>query len=42
MSDEEVDEWVDGLTQAQYRNLVEFFETMPRLTHTFQIQNTRH
>jgi hypothetical protein len=41
MSDEEVDEWVEGLTQAQYRNLVEFFNTMPRLTHTFKIQNTR-
>ncbi len=40
MSDKEIDEWVDGLTQAQYKKLVGFFETMPRLAHTFKVKNT--
>ncbi len=40
LSDREVDEWVDGLTQAQYKKLVGFFETMPRLAHTFKVKNT--
>ena len=40
MADNELEEWVEGLTQAQYRKLISFFETMPKLTHTFKIKNT--
>ena len=40
LSDEEIDEWVDGLTQAQYKKLINFFETMPKLSHTFTVKNT--
>ena len=40
MSEEEINEWVDGLTQSQYRKLITFFETMPKLSHSFKIKNT--
>ena len=42
LTDEEIDEWVDGLTQLQYRKLVKFFETMPKLSHTLKIKNTNN
>lgn len=37
---EELEEWVESLTKAQFGNLIEFFETMPRLSHTFTVKNT--
>ena len=40
MGEEEINEWVDGLTQSQYRKLITFFETMPKLSHSFKIKNT--
>ena len=40
MSEEELTEWVDGLTQVQYRKLIGFFETMPKLRHEIKILNT--
>jgi hypothetical protein len=39
MSDEEVEEWVDGLTQTQFAELLKFFETMPKLSHTIKVRN---
>ncbi len=39
MSEEELDEWVDGLTQAQYQKILGFFETMPKLRHSFTLTN---
>ena len=40
MSEEELEEWVDGLTQVQYRKIINFFETMPKLRHEIKILNT--
>ena len=40
MGEDEINEWVDGLTQSQYRKLITFFETMPKLSHSFKIKNT--
>ena len=40
MSDEELDEWVEGLTQSQYQIVLDFFRTMPKLTHSFKLKNT--
>jgi hypothetical protein len=40
MSDEELDEWVEGLTQSQYQVVLDFFRTMPKLTHSFKLKNT--
>jgi hypothetical protein len=37
---EELEEWVESLTKSQFSNLIEFFTTMPRLSHTFTIKNT--
>jgi hypothetical protein len=39
MSVDEVEEWVDGLTTTQYQQLMSFFETMPRLAHSFTLKN---
>ncbi len=41
MSDDEIEEWIDGLTQAQYQKVLEFFETMPKLSHSFTLTNPR-
>ena len=40
MSEEELMEWIEGLTTQQYKNLINFFVTMPRLKHSFTIKNT--
>ena len=34
MSTEEVTEWLEALTTEQFGRLMEFFRTMPKLTHT--------
>ena len=39
MSDEELEEWIDGLTQTQYQKIMSFFETMPKLSHSFTLKN---
>ena len=39
MSDEEIVEWVEGLTKSQYNKLLEFFTTLPRLSHTITRTN---
>ena len=40
MADDEIFDWVEGLTQVDYRKLITFFETMPKLSHSFTIKNT--
>lgn len=37
---EELQEWVESLTKNQFDKLVEFFVTMPRMSHTFTMKNT--
>ena len=39
MTDKDLDEWVEGLTQSQYQKILNFFETMPRLSHSFTLKN---
>ncbi len=39
MTDTELDEWVEGLTQQQFAKIMSFFETMPRLSHSFTLPN---
>ena len=40
MTDEEVDEWLDGLTMDKYGKFSEFFNTMPKLAHKITLKNT--
>jgi hypothetical protein len=40
MTTEEVLEWLDGLTTEQYGKIMEFFTTMPKLSHTIKRKNT--
>ena len=40
MSEEEIVEWIEGLTTQQYQRLTNFFVTMPRLKHSFTVRNT--
>ena len=39
MTNEEVAEWLDGLTTSKYRKILEFFETMPKLRHVIKLKN---
>ena len=40
MSPGELEEWLDGLTTEQFTKISKFFETMPKLKHTFTLKNT--
>ena len=40
MSDEEIEEWVEGLTSKDFQKLIQFFVTMPKLSHSMTIKNT--
>lgn len=40
MSVDELNEWVEALTKSKFAKIIEFFETMPRLSHTFTTRNT--
>jgi hypothetical protein len=35
----ELKEWVESLTSSQFAKIEEFFETMPKLTHTLEVTN---
>ena len=35
----ELKEWVESLTSAQFQKIEQFFETMPKLTHTLEVVN---
>lgn len=39
MTTEEMTEWVEGLTKSQFSKLLEFFATLPRLSHTISRTN---
>ncbi len=39
MTDTEVVEWVEGLTQSQFKKIINFFATMPKLSHTITLKN---
>jgi len=39
MSETEVVDWLEGLTSAQFKKIMEFFETMPRLRHKINLKN---
>ena len=39
LTKEEIVEWLDGLTTDQYGRIMEFFTTMPRLSHTIKLKN---
>lgn len=41
ITDEEVDEYVNSLTQKQYAKLMTFFDTMPRIRHKIEYQNPK-
>ena len=32
-------EWVESLTSAQFQKIEQFFETMPKLTHSLEVTN---
>ena len=40
MSEEDSEEWLDGLTTEQFKKIASFFETMPKLKHSFTFHNT--
>ena len=39
MTDSEVEDWLDDLTTEQFKKISDFFATMPKLKHTFTINN---
>lgn len=41
LSDEEVEEYINNLTQDQYKKLMVFFETMPRIRHKIEYVNPK-
>ena len=41
MSDSEILEWVEGLTQSQFQKITDFFVTMPKLSHTITLKNKK-
>ena len=40
MSNEEIMEWLEGMTTEQFKKLMTFFETMPQLKHEIKLKNT--
>jgi len=41
MSEEEIIEWLEGLTNEQFTKIMKFFQTMPKLTHTIKHKNKK-
>lgn len=41
MTDEEIAEWLEGLTSSQLEKVLKFFTTMPKLSHTLTAKNTK-
>ncbi len=40
MSDKELQEWLEGLVLTDFRGVVDFFNTMPKLSHSFTVKNS--
>ena len=41
MTESELTEWLEGLTQSQFQKIIEFFNTMPKLSHTITLKNKK-
>ena len=41
ISSEELEEFINNLTQSQFNKLQTFFETMPRVRHNIKYQNPK-
>jgi hypothetical protein len=41
MQEGEIEEWLESLTNAQFKKVTEFFETMPKLRYKFTLKNER-
>ena len=41
MSDQEIASWVESLTTSQFQKIIEFFQTMPKLSHTVKLKNKK-
>jgi len=41
MSSGEVNEWLDSLTTEQFQKISKFFQTMPKLKHSFTVKNPK-
>ena len=41
MSDKELDEFVDTMDTKQFENIMEFFNTMPKLRHAISVTNPK-
>jgi hypothetical protein len=41
MSSGEVNEWLDSLTTEQFQKISKFFQTMPKLKHSFTLKNPK-
>lgn len=39
MGESEVEEWLEELTTEQFKKVLNFFETMPKLKHSFTLKN---
>ena len=41
ISDKELDDYVNSLTQKQYRQIMKFFDTMPKIEHIIKYKNPK-
>ena len=41
MSSEELIEWIESLTTEQLGKILDFFNTMPKLSHTIKLTNEK-
>ena len=41
ISEEEIDEYINNLTQEQYTKLLNFFDTMPKIRHRIEYENPK-
>lgn len=40
MSEDEIVDWIEGLSSSQFQMITKFFQTMPRLKHEITLKNT--
>jgi hypothetical protein len=41
MTEEEIIEWLEGMTTEQFKKLMSFFETMPQMKHEIKLKNSK-
>ena len=39
LTKKELVSWIEGLTSSQFKQIEEFFDTMPKLSHTVEVMN---